>query len=93
MTEQRLIALAVTAELAEQFEQHAHLLAPARIDHREQDGQRHYLYWMDAPQAPAGAHAMTPTFARTFDGEISLQTIEWYDANDNLMDVGHERPR
>jgi hypothetical protein len=85
VTEQHLIALAVAAELADQFEQHAHLLTPARIDHREADGQRQYLYWMDAPQAPAGAHGMTPTFARAADGETSLQTIEWYDADGNPL--------
>jgi hypothetical protein len=85
MTEPRLIALAVTAELTDAFEQHAHLLAPARIHHREQDGPRQYLYWMDAPNAPADAHAMTPTFTRGDTGDISLHSIDWYDADDDLL--------
>lgn len=89
MEDQDLISLAVSAELAHAFEVHAHLLSPARIRRVERDGPQRYLYWMDAPQAPPGACAMTPVFHQAQGGTAVLAHIDWYDADGDLLDTTH----
>lgn len=86
--EGRLLRLDVARELTGAFEEHAHLLAPARIHHRDDPSPHNphaVTYWIDAPNAPAQAAMMTPAFRRSADGHISLYYIDWYDGKGALL--------
>lgn len=39
-----------------------------------------YVYWLDVPDAPAEAATMTPTYCAHDDGTVTVQSIEWRDA-------------
>jgi hypothetical protein len=80
-----LIQLRVSAELAEAVEQHMHLI-PGRLVRRDTVfGQPRFAYWMDMPDAPAGAAQMTPVFSRADDGTIGLLCVDWHDADGNRI--------
>lgn len=79
----RLVALHVSAELAEicDIEQYLRTLH-GRIVRRELRNYGFiYVYWLDVPDAPADAASMTPIYSTHEDGSVTVQSIEWRDAN------------
>ncbi|MFI1767508.1 hypothetical protein ACH41H_36425 [Streptomyces sp. NPDC020800] len=80
MSDEHLITVQVSTELAEDFEAHAHLLAPARIVRKDTDG--HNPFWCTSylhhPSAPPGAVSMCPVWQQTRDG-VRLFALDWYD--------------
>ncbi|MFJ6841360.1 hypothetical protein ACIQRE_01675 [Streptomyces griseoluteus] len=84
MTEDHPLTVTVHAELAGDFEAHAHLLAPGTVDltsRTAQPEQPAYTYRLHHPHAPAGAATATPLYRRTVDGVISVLAIDWYDSD------------
>lgn len=87
MPDGHAIALPVSTELADAFEAHAHLLAPARIVGEQQPrlNPRTRVYYLHHPDAPDGAASMTPIFERTADGPLTLQSIAWLDTDGHQL--------
>lgn len=48
---------------------------------------RAYVYWLDVPDAPAEAATMTPIYCAHDDGTVTVQSIEWRDANGTVLDA------
>lgn len=78
-----LVALHVSAELADacDIEQQLRTLH-GRIVRRERDRTwLGYVYWLEIPNAPANVATMTPIYCAHDDGTVTVQSIEWRDAN------------
>jgi hypothetical protein len=76
----KTVTLTVSTELAEAFEAHAHLLAPATLvgDALETDPFRH-TYLLHHPSAPPSAASVCPIWSSDGGGTVSLSYLEWYD--------------
>lgn len=89
MTVAQLITLKVSDELADQFEAHAHLLAPARIVGKDSESNPFWwTYTLDWPGAPPGAASVTPIWHASYQGAhvtVQLQALEWYDAHGRAL--------
>ncbi|MET7776313.1 hypothetical protein ABZU94_10450 [Streptomyces mirabilis] len=74
------VTVAVSTELAEVFEAHAHLLAPATLTGKVPGTAPYWCtYYLHHPSAPPGAASVTPVYSRSADGTVSLLYLEWYD--------------
>lgn len=90
MTEERTITVTVNATLADAFEAHAHLLAPARLIGEVTTTNPFWrTYQLAHPHALAGASAAVPVLQRTTqDGAPDTVTLlgwEWYDAHGRAL--------
>lgn len=82
-----LVALHVSAELADacDIEQQLRTLH-GRIVRRERDRTwLGYVYWLEIPNAPANAATMTPIYCANDDDTVTVQSIEWRDANGDVI--------
>lgn len=48
-----------------------------------------HVYWPDVPDAPANAAPMTRIYCAHDDRTITVQSIEWRDANGTVITVEH----
>lgn len=84
------IKVAVSLELADAFEAHAHLLEPATIVGKDTSSNPLWCtYYLHHPTAPPGAASVCPVWQCSWqDGEstVSLLYLEWYD------EAGHPLP-
>ncbi|MFJ8153953.1 hypothetical protein [Streptomyces sp. NPDC094468] len=78
--------MTVSTELAENFEAHLHLLAPAVVVGKDltTDPLR-YVYCLHHPSPPPRAASVTPVYQRSADGSISLLHLDWYDAHGRAL--------
>lgn len=92
---EHLIALRVSAQLADlcDIEQYLNSLVGRVVRRQPEPTEFAYIYWLDAPGAPAEAASMTPTFYCRDDGTVSRQSIEWRRADGTLIHDGTERTR
>lgn len=82
-----LVALHVSVELADLCDIEKHLRAHhGRIVRRRlADYGFAYVYWLDVPNAPANAVTMTPFYCAHDDGTVTVQSIDWRDANGTVI--------
>lgn len=85
----KTVTVTVSDELAELFEAHAHLLAPARIVGRDSTTNPCWLtYTLDWPGAPADAASVVPIWQASYQGNqatVSLLHLDWYDAQGHAL--------
>lgn len=78
-----LVALHVSVELADfcnikqQLQEHHGRIVRRRLSNYGTN----YVYSLEVPDAPVGAATMTPTYWAHDDGTVTVQSIEWRDAN------------
>ncbi|MFE2486047.1 hypothetical protein ACFXGR_22655 [Streptomyces mirabilis] len=78
-----LVALPVSAELADvcDIEQYLRTLHGRIVRRNLRNYGLTHVYWLDVPDAPADAASMTPIYCAHDDRTITVQSIEWRDAN------------
>ena len=78
-----LVALDVSVELAEicDIERHLRTLHGRVVRRRVTNYGITYTYWLEVPDAPADAAAACPTYCRHDDGTVTVQSIQWLDAD------------
>lgn len=79
MAQSATVKVLVSTELADQFEAHAHLLAPATLLSKHQTDPFRCTYYLHHPAAPPGAASAVPCYTSTEHG-VRLHSMEWYDA-------------
>ncbi|MET9086150.1 hypothetical protein ABZX77_30465 [Streptomyces sp. NPDC004237] len=82
----KTVTVTVSTELAEAFEAHLHLLAPAVLVGKAlaTDPLR-YVYCLHHPSPPPRAASVTPVYQRSADGSVSLLSLDWYDARGRAL--------
>jgi hypothetical protein len=87
------VTVTVSTELADAFEAHAHLLAPATLVGKAQADPFRWTYYLHHPSAPLGAASATPVYHRSADGTVGLAYLEWYDAAGHALPAPAEHAR
>jgi len=80
------LTITVSTELADAFEAHGHLLAPATVVGETPSANPFWrTYLVHHPHAPAGVTNAVPILQRSSQGAVSVLGWEWCDAHGSAV--------